>query len=120
MSLESDIARALAVLKAQSKPVRHIIVQRPKKPRGGKARHATGPRGGATEIQTLLFPRPQWTEGRAKSWAQANGKRYGDVDVTERFIRLRQAEPGKFKRLRMITLKWDGRQAAIKAVVGVR
>lgn len=86
--------------------------------KGGKARLAAGergPRGGRTEAQSLLFPRSAWTAARAKAWAKRNGHRYGDVDVTDRYVRLRQDDPGKYRRLRTINF---GR--GIKAVVGVR
>jgi hypothetical protein len=43
MPLEQQIDRALAVLNAHTKPVRHIVVQRPPRPRGGK-RRGTAPR----------------------------------------------------------------------------
>jgi hypothetical protein len=91
---------------------------------GGKRRHAVttkvGPRGGVTEVQSYLFPRTLWTEARAKAWAKRNGKLYGDVDVTDKFIRLRQADPDSFKLMRTKCLMRRKGQCVIKAVIGVR
>lgn len=94
------------------------ICQRLKWRRGGKLRLAAGargPRGGRTEVQSLLFARSRWAPAEAKRWAQRNGYKFGAVDVTDALIRLRQADPGKFKRLRTIEYGHG-----IKAVVGVR
>lgn len=44
-------------------------------------------------IQTLLFDRALFTEKAAKDWAHRHGFRYGDVDVTDNWIRLRQFPP---------------------------
>ena len=91
---------------------------------GGKRRKAiatkVGPRGGRTEIQSLLFPVKLWTETRAKAWAQKNDFRYGDVDVTDNYIRLRQFEPERFGRMRTKCLMRRGGKCVIKAIVGVR
>ena len=44
--------------------------------------------------QSLLFKRDAgWTESKAKSWAKANGYRYGKVDITDQYVRLRQSDP---------------------------
>lgn len=45
------------------------------------------------KAQSLLFDRRDWDVERAKDWARNHGYRYGQVDVTERKIRLRQREP---------------------------
>lgn len=45
------------------------------------------------KVQSLLFDRRDWAEQRAKDWARNHGYHYGQVDVTERKIRLRQREP---------------------------
>lgn len=94
-------------------------------PRGGKARLQVagkkGPRGGRTEIQSLLFPRPQWTVARAKAWAKRNDFRRGDVDVTEGYVRLRQRDPADFRQHRVIPLgKPHRRTGQLKAVLGIR
>jgi len=90
----------------------------PPRQRGGKARLAAGergPRGGRTEVQSLLFARSRWMPAEAKRWAQRNGYNYGAVDVTDAFIRLRQADPVKYRRMRTIEF-----MPGLKAVVGVR
>jgi len=93
-------------------------------PGGGKKRKAIatkyGPRGGRTEIQSLLFPVKLWTEARAKAWAQKNDFRMGDVDVTDNYIRLRQFEPERFARHRTKCLMRRKGVCIIKAVVGIR
>lgn len=45
------------------------------------------------KVQSLLFDRREWEGQRAKDWARNHGYHYGQVDVTERKIRLRQREP---------------------------
>lgn len=64
------------------------------------------------QIQSLLFSRDSWTVAKAKKWAKDNGYKYGKVDVTDEYIRIRQLDPKKFKVKRTITL---GR--GIRAVV---
>lgn len=91
---------------------------------GGKRRRAVttkyGPRGGRTEIQSLLFPVKLWTEARAKAWAAKNDFRMGDVDVTDNYIRLRQFEPSRFGTMRTKCLAKRKGRCIIKAVVGIR
>ena len=93
---------------------------------GGKRRRAVatkvGPRGGRTEIQSYLFPRSHWTLEQVKRWAKKSTtvNYFGDVDVTDKYIRLRQADPKKFKRMRTKCLSRRKGKCVIKAVVGVR
>jgi hypothetical protein len=83
----------------------------------GKARHVVGPRGGTTEIQALLFPRALWTLSKAKAWAKRNKYRYAKAHVTDEYIRLRQRDPGLFRRMRTKCLD---KACSIKTVIGVR
>jgi hypothetical protein len=88
---------------------------------GGKRRSAAvGPRGGRTEIQSYLFPRALWTEAKAKAWAKKHNLYYGSVDVTDRYIRLRQAEPSEFRSMRTKCLCKRKGKCIIKSVVGIR
>ncbi len=65
------------------------------------------------EVQSLLFSRDAgWTVDKAKQWAKEHKYRYGKVDVTEQYIRIRQFSPKGLKVKRTITL---GR--GIRAVV---
>ena len=65
------------------------------------------------EVQSLLFSRDAgWTVDKAKQWAKEHGYKYGKVDVTEQYIRIRQFSPKGLKVKRTITL---GR--GIRAVV---
>ena len=91
-------------------------------PSGGKLRRPVegrvGPHGGHTEIQALLFPTAKgWTPAKAKAWAKKNDFKYGKVHVTGNYIRLRQRDPGDFRRHRIIGL---GSGDRLKAVVGIR
>lgn len=44
--------------------------------------------------QSLLFSRAAgWTTSKSKAWAKAHGYRYGKVDVTDQYIRIRQFDP---------------------------
>jgi hypothetical protein len=44
--------------------------------------------------QSLLFDRSAgWTESKAKSWARSHGYKYGKLDVTDQYIRIRQFDP---------------------------
>jgi len=64
-------------------------------------------------VQSLLFRKDEgWTTRNAKRWAQSHGYRSADVDVTDRYVRFRQFDPGKSTVKRTITL---GR--GIRAVV---
>lgn len=64
-------------------------------------------------MQSLLFPRDRFTPSSAKAWAKKHGYRTGKVDVTAEHVRLRQASPSSFKRMRTIKMGRD-----VKAVVG--
>jgi hypothetical protein len=46
-------------------------------------------------IQTLLFDRRLFSVREAKDWANRHGFRYGDVEETEKYIRLRQFDPSR-------------------------
>jgi hypothetical protein len=55
------------------------------------------------DVQSLLFGRASgWTPGKAKSWAQSQGYKYGTVDVTDQYIRIRQFDPKGLKVKRTI------------------
>ena len=118
--LEEQIDRALKVLGSYTKPRVHIV--RPAKPRGGKLRAypatRVGPRGGHTDVQALLFPLAAgWTPARAKAWAKKNGFHYGKVHVKGHHVRLRQRDPGEYRRMRTMCLD-DA--CHVKAIIGVR
>jgi len=65
-----------------------------------------------SNVQTLIFSRSAWTVSSAKAWARRHGYRTG-VDLKPNTIRMRQADPGEFRRMRTIAFGQD-----IKAVVG--
>jgi hypothetical protein len=65
------------------------------------------------DVQSLLFDRDAgWTESKAKAWAKSHGYKYGKVDTTDQYVRIRQFEPKGHKVKRTITF---GR--GIRAVV---
>lgn len=69
-----------------------------------------------TKIQTLIFSKEKFkTADQAKKWAKDHNFKSGKVDETGESFRLRQVDPGKFKKgsLRTISLT-DG----VKSVIG--
>ena len=45
-------------------------------------------------VQSLLFDRSAgWNASKAKAWAQSHGYRYGKVDITDQYVRIRQFDP---------------------------
>lgn len=87
----------------------HGYASRPHRGRQGKGRWK------GTEVQSLLFSRPQWTESRAKEWAERHGYRHGKVDVTDNYVRLRQFAPVRGTQKRTITFG-DGIKAVVEQV----
>jgi hypothetical protein len=70
----------------------------------------------STRVQSLLFSRDAgWTVSSANAWARAHGYRAKDADVTANNVRLRQADPGRFSRLRTVTFS---KAKGIKAIIG--
>ena len=76
-----------------------------------------GPRGGRTEIQSLLFAREKWTRVTAREWARSHGFKHGEVLVTAGYFRFRQSDPGDFRAFRTKVLS---EKKGIKAIIGVR
>ena len=72
-----------------------------------KLRHLTG-----LAVQSLLFSKDKFTVSSAKKWASKHGYHSSKVDVTDKYIRLRQKPPGKFKDFRTISFS-----KSIKAIV---
>jgi hypothetical protein len=68
------------------------------------------------EVQTLLFPKSEFSALRAKGWAEKHGFKYGKVHTTGEFHRLRQRSPEEFVKGSFRTIAF-GRKG-IKAVVG--
>lgn len=70
----------------------------------------------ATEIQTILFSRDDFTVNSAKKWLRENDFKAVKVDTTANYHRFRQKDPKKFKNDSFRTIKIaDG----IKAVIGI-
>ena len=84
-----------------ARKVRHMLEENPTSRRA------------RSHVQSLLFSRREYTPAQAKRWAQDHGYRSGKVDVTEHHVRLRQASPDSFSRLRTVTFG-----QGIQAVVG--
>jgi hypothetical protein len=87
----------------------------------GEAEHLTeNPLGllerQSTTVQAILFPRPEYTPSRARSWARKHGYRAGKVHSTGDYVRLRQRPPGEFKRGSFRTISFG--RSGIRAVIG--
>ena len=55
----------------------------------------------ATRVQSLMFARADgWDVESAGKWARDHGYKSRDADVTGKYVRLRQLDPGKFRVLR--------------------
>lgn len=72
---------------------------------------------GSSEVQTLIFPRDRFTVKQAWAWAKRNGFKQSSPDMKKNTIRLRQAPPSSFRRMRTTTL--DSHRD-VQAVVGWR
>lgn len=72
---------------------------------------------GNTEIQTLIFFKPEYTKKSALSWAKRHNFKASKTDSKKNTIRVRQQSPKLFKKdsFRTIVLK-----GAIHAVVAKR
>src|SRR5271165_3323856 len=111
----SDRLAAFRSMREPSGKSRH----KPRRSSSPAALPSSGPLAAAARkhpmhVQTLLFSRDDhWTVPRAKSWAKSHGYKSGKVDVTDRYIRLRQEPPGRTKIKRTITFG-----SGIRAVVG--
>lgn len=68
----------------------------------------------SSRVQSLLLPRARYTPSSAIAWARSHGYKTSKVDVTDRYVRLRQADPSRFSRLRTVRFGTSG----VKAVVG--
>jgi len=44
-------------------------------------------------LQTILFPRKDFTKTEAIKWLMEKGHTFSDVDVTKNFLRFRQQTP---------------------------
>lgn len=79
-----------------------------------EATRRVGRRGGHSKIQSLLFPRSQFTESSARAWAKREGLRStGKVDITKNYIRLRQLDPKTHPTVGTIRLGDSGVKATI-------
>ena len=75
-----------------------------------------GRRWRRSAVQTLLFPRAQFTAANAQRWARGHGFSDASPDVTDEYVRLRQRDPDEFVGGRMRTIELGG--GGVKAVVG--
>lgn len=53
-----------------------------------------------TKVQSVIFDVNKFSESEAKEWAKKNGYKYGDVDTTDNYHRLRQYDPVKDAKMR--------------------
>lgn len=106
--LDREIADALS-RSSHAERLAHRYSDRPHRGRRNPGRWK------GTEVQSLLFERPQWTPSRAKEWAKDHDYRSGKVDVTDNYVRLRQFAPVRGTQKRTITFG-DGIKAVIEQV----
>jgi len=64
--------------------------------------HHVSRRWAGTDVQSLLFERPQWTASAAKKWATSHGYQAKKVHETDRYVRLRQFAPRRGHQKRTI------------------
>jgi hypothetical protein len=67
----------------------------------------------SSRVQSLLFPKSDWTKEQARTWLREHGYKSRKVDETEKYYRFRQEDPDHFSVLR--TKKFGNH---IKAVIG--
>ena len=61
-----------------------------------------GPRGGRTEMQSVLFHRDLFTEAQARAWLQDHDFKAPAAEVGPTYLRFRQEDPKKYVRIRVI------------------
>jgi len=69
-----------------------------------------------TQVQTLLLDKDVFTKKQAKAWARNHNFRYGKVDETASYYRLRQGDPTAFRKDTFRTIDF---RPGVKAVVAV-
>ena len=106
--LEREIAEALAC-GSHAEKLGHRFRDRPHRGRRNSGRWK------GTEVQSLLFSRPQWTAIMSKAWAREHGYQSRKVDVTDDYVRLRQFAPVHGTQKRTIVFG-DGIKAVIEQV----
>lgn len=74
------------------------------------SRHENPP---PSKVQSLLFPRDQFTRAKAVSWATRHNFKAPRVEETEKFWRIRQHDPMKFDNFATIPLGESGVQAIL-------
>lgn len=94
--LDREIDEALA-RPSHAEKIGHLREDRPHRGRRNPGRWK------GTEVQSLLFARPQWTPSRAKEWAREHDYQSGKADVTDNYVRLRQFAPVPGTQKRTIT-----------------
>ena len=56
--------------------------------------------GGGSEVQSVLFDKTKWNAKEARKWLTEHKFHSGKLDVTDQYLRFRQNDPGKYKKLR--------------------
>lgn len=68
-----------------------------------------------TDIQSVIFDKDKFTEGRAKNWLKEHGFKIPSVDETEESLRFRQEDPDSFQERSFRTIALTN---GIKAIIG--
>ena len=67
------------------------------------------------EVQSVLFPREEFTMNEAIQWLKDHKYKHKKVDTTEMMYRFRQHDPNDFTRMRTIRLHND-----VRLIIGVK
>jgi hypothetical protein len=68
-----------------------------------------------TQVQTLIFDREKFTRTRSKAWAKKHEFKFGKIDETEDYFRIRQQNPDKMDENSFRTIEFG---EGITAVIG--
>ena len=71
----------------------------------------------STEVQTVIFPKEDWSVATSKRWLREHGFKASTVDETSNFYRYRQKLPVRFRKETFRTIEIG--DSGIKAVIGV-
>lgn len=67
---------------------------------GVRSAKEKGPKGGRSEVQSVLFDRMEFTRTGAEAWLKGHSFKVRQPDITKRYLRYRQVAPEEFVRMR--------------------
>ena len=54
--------------------------------------------GGKSEIQSLIFSKVDWSVAKVKNWLKSHKFKFGYIDESKNYWRVRQHEPNEYQR----------------------